>query len=125
MVVQWRVCTNTNATVCSHVVLAVVDVSWEITLFDRCEPADSQRVEVERRVFTRQNFFRVKNWQQVKRLILGRGGFGGCVDERRFICPRGKRSMCRAVNADVTLAEESPVESPARAASSAPPTRWL
>lgn len=95
------------------------------TLFDRCEPADSQRVEVERRVFTRQNFFRVKNWQQVKHLILGRGGFGGCIDKRRFICPRGKRLMCRAVNADVTLAEESPFESPARAASSALPTRWL
>lgn len=29
MVSQWMVCTNTHATICSHVVLAVVDVSRE------------------------------------------------------------------------------------------------
>lgn len=29
MVNQWMVCTNTHATICSHVVLAVVDVSRE------------------------------------------------------------------------------------------------
>lgn len=123
MVHRGRLCTTTPTAIWSHVVLAWLVWGFQGgTLFDRCEPTDSGRVEPESRMFTRQKFPpRVINCQVKEAAFI----------ETQFSVARLKITSSDGLIVLVGLTltwpwrKTRPAGSLARAATSAPSTRRL